>query len=515
MIRLRGKGEGMKTKLVLGLLATLVIGTLMAAPALAQDFLIPSRAELDTSYPGKIPRNLDTTQLTEADAEKYPYIWWRDTTVQNKLWEYSVSQWPNPSKVLPAYVSGGAKVLVFAGQGGSNVVGIVGPQGNIVVGSAGSRHAARTAVAAYNQVVPYFQRNLRAIIYTDSNPETMWGAAEFIGIDINRTAEVKVYGNANILQAGAQRDAVSTAAVQHNLLAYGPQLPYGENGNLGAGSMFAFNPYQPDNGLVDPDNLIATETSISLIGVPMTLIPGSSADGGLWVWLPNEKVLVAGEIFGNYFPPIDGITGPEIPATEWISILEHKIGLNANVLVSLHSYPIVGAEKVAKALTDQRDALKSVHDQTVAKINQMMPLDDIVATVQIPEPLASQPFVQPYTGTVAGAVRSIYHQYMGWFDWEVGSLTTFSTSEQAEFLVGLAGGPAKALKQAYSFQQDNTLAGAQKALIISDALRKVSPSREADLTYIMSLRKLGYAEQSAHMRNYYLLLAARAEAAMQ
>jgi alkyl sulfatase BDS1-like metallo-beta-lactamase superfamily hydrolase len=505
----------MKTKLVLGILATLVIVTLMAAPALAQNFLIPSRAELDTSYPGKIPRNLDTAQLTEADAEKYAYIWWRNTTAQNKLWEYSVSQWPNPSRVLPVYVSAATKVLVFASPGGSNVVGIVGQQGNIVIGSAGSRNAASTTMAAYNQAVPNFQKNLRAIIYTDSNPETTWGAAEFIGIDIERTAPVEVYGSANILQAGAQRNAVSTAVVQHNLLAYGPQLPYGANGNLGAGSLFGFNPYQPDNGLVNPSEFIENETDITLAGVPMTLIPGSSEDGGLWVWLPDAKVLIAGEIFGKYFPPIDGITGPAIPATEWISILEHKIGLNANSLVSLHSYPIVGAAGVAKALTDQRDALKSVHDQTVAKINQMMPLDDIVATVQIPEPLASQPFVQPYTGTVAGAVRSIYHQYMGWFDWEVGSLTTFSTSEQAEFVVSLAGGPDKALKRAYSFQQDNTLAGAQKALIISDALRKVSPSREADLTYIMSLRKLGYAEQSAHMRNYYLLLAVRAEAAMQ
>jgi alkyl sulfatase BDS1-like metallo-beta-lactamase superfamily hydrolase len=412
-------------------------------------------------------------------------------------------------------MSADVKVLVFASQAGSNVVAIIGPQGNVVIGTGGSRNAARLAVSRLNLAVPDFQLNLKAIIYTDCNHETMWGAAEFIGTDIQRTVPVYVYGNANIYQAGAQRQLVSTAVVQHDLYAYGPQLPYGPNGNLGAGSMFGFNPAQVDLGLVLPNRLIASETSINVAGVPMTLIPGCSEDAGLRVWLPDGKVLVVGEIFGKYFPPIDGITGPEIPATRWISTLDYWITLQPNVLASLHTLPIVGAAAVEDALTDQKDALKSVHDQTVAKMNQMMPLDDIVATVQIPDSLRQEPFVQPLTGTVAGAVKSIYHQYMGWFDWEVDSLINFSTYEEAAFLVALADGPDEALAKAYTFEQNHTLVGAQKALIISDALRKVSPTREADLIYIMSLKKMGYAEQSAHMRNYYLLLANRAEAAMQ
>lgn len=501
----------MKTKLVLGVLSTLVFVTLVAPPAMGQ--ILPSRSEPDLSFPGKVNYDIATSQLTQADAERYPFVWWRDTTAQNKIWEHSLSQWPN--RIIPAYVGAGARVLVFATQAGSNVVAIVGPQGNVVIGTGGSRNAARISVAAFNQAIPDFQANLRAIIYTDCNPDTMWGAAEFIGTGIDRTQPVRVYGNASILQAGAQRQRVSTAVVQHNLYAYGPQLPYGPNGNLGAGSLFGFNPYQLDTGWIIPNQFIVAQTSITVAGVPMTLIPGCSEDAGLQVWLPTEKVLVAGEIFGKYFPPIDGITGPEIPATRWISTLEYWITLQPNVLAPLHTLPIVGATAVQDALTDQRDALKSVHDQTVAKMNQMMPLDDIVASVEIPDSLRQKPFVQPLTGTVAGAVKSIYHQYMGWFDWEVDSLIDFSTSEEAAFLVDLAGGPQKALAQAYAFEQDHTLIGAQKALLISDALRKVSPTREADLIYIMSLKKMGYAEQSAHMRNYYLLLASRAEHAMQ
>jgi alkyl sulfatase BDS1-like metallo-beta-lactamase superfamily hydrolase len=500
----------MKKKLVIGMLASLVIAILTAVPVMAA-FLIPSRAELDMSYPGKIPYNLATDQLTQADAEKFPFVWWRDTTSQNNLAVYSEAQWPN--RVIQAYAGDDCRVLVWASQAGSNVVAVIGPSGNVVIGTGGSRNAAKLANYTFSRVVPDFQVNLRAIIYTDWNPETTGGAAEFIGT-IQREQPVFIYGNANIPQVGAQRQVVSSAVVQHNLLAYGPELPYGPNGNLGAGSLFGYNPYQLDSGWLVPNRFIAAETPINMNGVQLTLIPGCSEDAGLWVWLPTAKVLVAGEIFGEYFPPIDGITGPEIPATKWISTLESKIALNANVLASLHALPITNAPAVTQALTDQKNALKSIHDQTVTKMNQMMPLDDIVATVQIPESLRYQPFVQPYTGTIAGAVKSIYHQYMGWFDWEVDSLINFSTAEEAAFLIDLAGGPSKALQQAYSFEQDHTMAGAQKALLISDALRKVSPSHEADLIYIQSLKKIGYAEQSAQMRNYYLMLAMRAEKAM-
>ena len=191
----------MKKKLVIGLLASLVIITLIALPIVAQNFIIPSRAEPDTSYPGKIPLDIAARQLTKEDAEKFPFVWWRDTAAQNALWEHSETQWPNT--IIPAYAGADCRVLVFAGQPGANVVAIIGPTGNTIVGCGGSRNAAKIALGAFAQVIPNFQLNLRGIIFTDCNPQTVWGAAEFIGVGIDRTAPVLVYGNANILEAGA------------------------------------------------------------------------------------------------------------------------------------------------------------------------------------------------------------------------------------------------------------------------------------------------------------------------
>jgi alkyl sulfatase BDS1-like metallo-beta-lactamase superfamily hydrolase len=513
----------MKKKLIMGLLATLVIITLVAIPILAVDFTIPSRSQPDTSFPGKIPDGIAESQSSQADAERFPFVWWRDTSAQNALWSHSAEQFANT--IIQAYVGANCRVLVFSSQFGSNVVAITGPQGNTIIGAGGSRNGAKIALGAFEKAVPNFAKNLRAIIYTDCKAQTVWGGNEFItawskaweGEPEPHPSSPMIYAHANINDAGALRQAVSTAVVQDNMYVYGPELGYGPDANLGIGSSFSFNPYQIDQGLEQPNRWIVSETTVMLGGVSMRLIPSPAAsiDAGLAVFLPNDDVLIVGEIFGKYFPPIDGITAPEIPALKWTTTLDNWKNLNANVLASLHALPITGLANITDVLINQKNALLSVHSQTVTGINQMRTLDDLVNWVKLPASIASHPWVQEYTGTVAGAVKSIYHQYMGWFDWQVDSLTNFSTFEEAAFLVELAGGPAPALKEAYKFEQDHTLGGAQRALVISNALRKAAPSHEADLIYVQSLKKIGYAQTSGEMRNYYLLLAKRAEATMQ
>ncbi|MHB1455200.1 MAG: alkyl sulfatase dimerization domain-containing protein [Saccharofermentanales bacterium] len=501
----------MKKKLVIGLFTILVVILSVTVLAASVDFTIPSRAELDPSYQGKVPAKFDTTSITtQEEAAKYPFVWWRDTGIQNNLWTHTAVEFTNT--MLTAYDGADCRILVYTLYLGSNVVAIIGPTGNTIIGCGGSLNGARVALHAFADAVPDFQLNLKAIVLTDGNPETMWGASEFIGENIPRTVPVMIFSRANLPLVAARNQAVEAAVVQHNLYAYGPQLQYGPNGNLGVGSSFAFNPYQVANGMVFPNRLIAAETAISTGGVNVRLIPGAESDAGLLVWLPVQKVLAAGEIFGKYFPPIGGLTGYNIPATEWIATLDMMRQLDADILVSLHARPISGSIEVWDALTAQKDALQYVHNQTLQKINQLMSLDDIVATVQLPDSLRTSPWTQEHTGTVANAVRAVYHQYMGWFDWEVDSLNTLGEQEQSLFLVQLAGGPDKALVTARKYLQENTMSGIQKTITLCKAIHMTNPSADADKVYIQALRRIGYAQSSAQLRNYYLLTAAKLEA---
>jgi alkyl sulfatase BDS1-like metallo-beta-lactamase superfamily hydrolase len=496
--------------LVLSILTVSLVG-----PTIAQGFIIPSRMEVDQIYQGtNLPEAFSKRDITtQQEAERYPFTWWRDTTAQNNLWTQSSTQFPN--QVVTAYGDANVKVLVWAGQTGPNVVAIVGPTGNTIVGAGGSRSAAKTALYAFSQTVPNFQVNLRAIIYTEANKEFNWGAAEWIGTNIERTAPVLVYGHSNILEVGAVKQAISTATVQRELYTYGPEIPYGPNGNLGVGSVFSYMPYQTDNGMVVPNRFIAGETTVSLGGVAVTFLPTAQEDAGLAVYLPAQKVTILGELFGRYFPPYGSIAGTtNMPPNRWINVLYNMIQLHADVLVPMHTLPIIGATNVNDALTVSRNALTSVHTQVVQKINAMMSEADIVDTVSLPSSLASEPYAQEYASSVECAVRAIYHYYVGWFNWEVDSLNTFSKLEQAQFIVELAGGPSKALTIAKSYETDHTMPGVQKAIVLSGALRIAAPSSDADLVYIQALRKMGYSQESGQLRNFYLLVAEKAESAM-
>ena len=504
----------MKKKWLMLMVSSLLIVSLVG-PVAAVDFFLPSRAEFDQTYQDTKLADAYSkmTITTQQEAEKYPFTWWRDTTNQNSLWAQSASQFPN--QVVPAYVGADVRVVVWAGQTGSNVIAIVGPTGNTIVGTGGSRNAAKIALSAFEKIVPDFQVNLRAIIYTEANKEIQWGAQEWIGVNIDRTAPVLVYGHSSILEVGAVKQAISTATVQRELYSYGPEIPYGPNGNLGAGSVFAYNPYQSDNGLVIPNRFVSAETTVSLGGVAVTLLPTAIEDAGLAVYLPSQKVAILGELFGKYFPPYGSIAGTvNMPPNRWINVLYNMMQLHADVLVPMHTLPIIGATNVNNALTVSRNALMSIHTQVVQKINAMMSEADIVDTVALPPSLASEPYAQEYASSIECAVRAIYHYYVGWFNWEVDSLNTLSKLEQAQFIVELAGGPSKALATAKGYETDHTMLGVQKAIVVSGALRIAAPSHDADLVYIQALRKMAYSEESGQLRNFYLLVAQRAEATM-
>jgi alkyl sulfatase BDS1-like metallo-beta-lactamase superfamily hydrolase len=122
--------------------------------------------------------------------------------------------------------------------------------------------------------------------------------------------------------------------------------------------------------------------------------------------------------------------------------------------------------------------------------------------------------VQEFTSTVGNAVRAIYHDYMGWFDGRIDHLTTVSTAQQAAYLIDVAGGPDKLLVKARQYASAPEPERWQEALHLCWALRVASPSAELDDLYVAVLGKLAYSQKSGQLRNYYLLEAARAEAAM-
>jgi alkyl sulfatase BDS1-like metallo-beta-lactamase superfamily hydrolase len=187
---------------------------------------------------------------------------------------------------------------------------------------------------------------------------------------------------------------------------------------------------------------------------------------------------------------------------KWVKSLDLMRSLKPDYLVPCHSRPIVGAERIQRVLTNYRDAIQFVHDQTVRGMNMGLTPDELVERVKLPPHLAKLPYLQEYYGTVAWGVRTVFDGYIGWFGGNPSELFPLSPMARAERMAELAGGKAALLDKARKAEHGGRH---QWALELTDCLLRLDPdSREALRVRISALRSLARRQNNANARNYYL-----------
>jgi alkyl sulfatase BDS1-like metallo-beta-lactamase superfamily hydrolase len=172
-------------------------------------------------------------------------------------------------------------------------------------------------------------------------------------------------------------------------------------------------------------------------------------------------------------------------------------------LVPSHTRPIAGEAVVAAALTDYRDAIQYVHDQTVRFMNNGLTPDEIVERVRLPDGLAAKPYLREFYGRVDWSVRSVFDGYLGWFGGNAVDLGRLPPHEHSKKFLELAG-EGRVLEQAEASLEAGD---AQWALELADHLRTAGSRRAAAKgreIRAAALRALGARQLSANARNYYL-----------
>jgi hypothetical protein len=171
---------------------------------------------------------------------------------------------------------------------------------------------------------------------------------------------------------------------------------------------------------------------------------------------------------------------------------------------------ITSNSEINSVLTNYRDAMQDVYNSTQALINQGMPEDDAAAQVQLPEPLASDPYLQPFSNAISSAVKGIYHPDDWWFNGEPPELaSTLTTVRRAQIMSELNGDTEHMLETALSAELNaSDLAGAEGALLTAWATYQAAPDNIlANRVYVQALRKNAYMQRSNQIRNYYLTVA--------
>jgi len=241
--------------------------------------------------------------------------------------------------------------------------------------------------------------------------------------------------------------------------------------------------------------------------------PGETPDHVV-VWLADKKVLFSGDNYYSSFPnlyPPRGSAYRDFVA--WADTLDLLLAFNASVLAPGHTMPVTGADAIRERLSDYRDAIKHVVEQTAAAMNQQLGPDEIAHTVSLPDHLANKPYLKEFYGKVSWSVRAYFAGTIGWFDGNPTNLARLSPQQSAEKTIKLVGGVDKLLTAAEQAAKEKDH---QWALELSDHLLAAGEQVDAAKALkIKSLRALADVEINAPARNYYLLCAQEIEQALQ
>ncbi len=229
-----------------------------------------------------------------------------------------------------------------------------------------------------------------------------------------------------------------------------------------------------------PDLMFKEMHAFTLGGIDFELIstPGGETIDSTVIWLPQQRILFSGNVFGPlfpHFPNLNTIRGDKYRFAEpYLEAISAVRALKPKMLITGHFDPIVGEELIDACLERMHDAVEYVHRETLKGMNEGKPIYQLMRDISLPPELN---IGQGY-GKVSWAVRTTWESYMGWF--KAQSTTELYPTQHKEIypdLVELAGTQAVLAKGQQALQTDEP----ERALHFAEALLATDANHNASL----------------------------------
>jgi glyoxylase-like metal-dependent hydrolase (beta-lactamase superfamily II) len=190
-----------------------------------------------------------------------------------------------------------------------------------------------------------------------------------------------------------------------------------------------------------PDETYRERLTLTLGGEPFELRHGrGETDDHTWLWAPERRVLCTGDFFIWVFPNAGNPQKVQRYALDWAEALRAMAATGAELLLPGHGAPILGAARVQQALAETAEVLESLHEQTLAAMNEGLRLDEVLGRVRPPEHLSARPFLAPIYDEPEFVVRNLWRLYGGWYDGNPANLKPAPEAALAAEIATLAGG---------------------------------------------------------------------------
>lgn len=387
----------------------------------------------------------------------------------------------------------------------------VGDDGLIIVDPGENDTAAKESMEAFNQ---FSTLPVKAVIYTHRHPDHAFGAAGWgVTEEQVKSGEVKIIASDNFIP-NLVNDVGVTGKILTQRTAYASvYLPKGEKGrpaHFGLGPTFTAGPisfFMP-NVLVSNDEPL----KITVSGIDMEVFGayGDAGDDEVDIYFPQFKHVHGSEtIQGETFPNLYTLRGTKYrDVQEWYKGIDtlSEYAQKSNTYSGSHMRAWVGHDFINERITNYRDAIQFVHDQSIYNINRGIKRDELAEKVVLPENLANDPWLGEYYGTVAHSVRNIYNGYLGWWDGDATKLARPGVKDMAQDYVDAMGGEDKVIDIARDAYAEKNYGWA--AEVLTHVNNADPDNMEARDLKAQALREWGYAQTNIYWRGYAISNAA-------
>ena len=286
------------------------------------------------------------------------------------------------------------------------------------------------------------------------------------GLDTLRDAGTEVIAHANWRSWRDDNERLLHYRVDRSAFAFSRTLTEGI-----AAIQRRFGRKLPAQSVPRADIEVADTLALEIGGRKLVLLatPGGETTDSMIVWLPEERVCLSGNTFGPIFghiPNLVTMRGDRYrDALTVLDTIERVRSLRPETLITGHFEPITGAERIDAELTRLRDAVRYVHDQTVAGMNAGKDVRTLMAEVTLPPELE----VGQGYGKVPWNVRAIWENYSGWFHHRsTTELYPVGREAISPDLVELAGAGALAIRAREHLAEGRPLQAIHLAEVVTD-----------------------------------------------
>lgn len=395
------------------------------------------------------------------------------------------------------------KVYVAVGYGITSVTMVVGDDGIIIIDPGENDKFAAEVMADFRKIS---DKPIKAVIYTHRHPDHPFGV-KGLGVteeDV-KSGRVKIFAHDTFEDYLINDASVVGPILSMRTALASTLLPVGPEGRVHQALGLTFD--VDEVSLIEPTDTFSDELEVEIAGVRMVLFHAyGDAEDEIDVWFPDLKHVHGSEtIQGETFPNIYTLRGTKFrDPVKWYKGIDNllKYAKQADSYSASHMRPWIGNEFIVDRITNYRDAIQYVHDQTVRLMNRGYTRDELAKAVKLPPHLAEDPWLGQYYGTVAHSTRNIYDGYLGWYQADPTELARPDFKERAAFYVSALGGRETILEKAKKAIDDKNYGWAME--ILTYPIRVDHNDMEARKLKAEAMRKWAFLQPNIYWRGLAL-----------